>query len=330
MREVSRLADALRPFWLAGLNDVAGRCQKELRGWLNDERFQVYTVPNENSFTLSVSDPLPLLEAYAAEINRISTASSETMASILITPTSRKSAGWLIIQTYYAAFFAAHSLLRLLGTSCTPLEPVQIRSVTRIADLFGQAPISPIGGGLYQITYDPTTKELRALQLRSMKAGPHEAFWKVFCEKIDSVSRGILNSSSLTAATAQSSAGKLSEMLSNLRFNGSRNGAWLSTVRNRVNYDHSWATWYPYSQRHSYYDDLARHVADWDRDPLEIDLTSHQNRDLLRFQATCNAIMALSKSTAEDMAQRCTVGKSFHDYGFLAFNRLYGAHRRVG
>jgi hypothetical protein len=330
MREVSRLADALRPFWLTGLNEVTGRCQKELRGWLNDEKFQVYAVPNENSFTLSVSDPLPLLEAYAAEISRISTASSETMASILITPTSRKSAGWLIIQTYYAAFFAAHSLLRLLGTSCLPLEPAQIRSVTKIANLFGQVPLAPIGGGLYQITYDPATKELRALQVRSMKAGPHEAFWKVFCEKLDSVSTGILKSSSLTAATAQSSAGTLSEILSNLRFNNSLNGAWLSTVRNRVNYDQSWATWYPYSQRHAYYDGLARHIGDWERDPLEIDLTSHQNRDLRRFQATCNAIMALSKSTTEDMAQRCTVGKSFHDYGFLAFNKLYRAYRPAG
>ena len=37
MNEVSPLAEALRPFWLAGLNDVSGHQRKELKGWINDE-----------------------------------------------------------------------------------------------------------------------------------------------------------------------------------------------------------------------------------------------------------------------------------------------------
>ena len=42
----------------------------------------------------------PSTEAYAAEINRVSIASSETMASILTVPPLKKSTAWLIIQTY--------------------------------------------------------------------------------------------------------------------------------------------------------------------------------------------------------------------------------------
>ena len=162
-----------------------------------------------------------------------------------------------------------------------------------------------------------------------MKAGPHEAFWRLFCERLDNISSEILRLPTLTAGTAQAAERKLSEIRSNLRFNGSSHGAWLSTIRNRVNYDHSWATWYPYSRRHTYYDELIRHVDDWQLDPLEIDLTSHQQKDLRRFQATCNVIMALSKSTAEDMAQRCSVGRSFHDFGSLAFQRLCRGARRT-
>jgi hypothetical protein len=328
MIEVSPLADAIRPYWLAGLNEVSGYCRKELKGWINDERFQVYVAPTETSFTLNVSDPLPLLEAYAAEINRISIASNETMASVLTTPPVKKTTAWLIIQTYYAAFFAAHSLTRLLGTNCLPLESAQLRSVTKISKLFGLDPLGPIGGGLYQITFDTAKKEVQASQLRSMKAGPHEAFWRLFCERLDGISSGILKSSAMTAASAQSAADKLSEVLNNLRFNNSTQGAWLSSIRNRVNYDQSWATWYPYSQRHIYYDELVRHIDDWQLDPMDIELVSHQEKDLRRFQATCNAIMALSRSTAEDMAQRCSVGRSFHDFGSLAFQRLCRGARR--
>lgn len=137
MIEISSLAEAFRPFWLAGLNDVSGHQRKELKGWINDEHFQVYVTPTETSFTLNVSESLPVLQAYAAEINRISIASVETMASVLTEPPSKKSAAWLIIQTYYAAFFAAHSIARTLGISCLPLEPIQLRSVTKISTLFG-------------------------------------------------------------------------------------------------------------------------------------------------------------------------------------------------
>ena len=97
MIEVSSLAEAFRPFWLPGLNDVSGHQRKELKGWINDENFQVYVAPMETSFTLNVSESLPVLQAYAAEISRIFTASVETMASVLATPPSKKSVAWLII-----------------------------------------------------------------------------------------------------------------------------------------------------------------------------------------------------------------------------------------
>ncbi|HEX3748088.1 MAG TPA: hypothetical protein VHW09_29360 [Bryobacteraceae bacterium] len=322
MIEVSPLAEAFRPFWLGGLNDVSGHQRKELKGWINDENFQVYEAPTESSFILNVAEPLPVLQAYAAEISRISIASVESMASILATPPSKKSVAWLIIQTYYAAFFAAHTITRTLGTSCLPLEPIQLRSVTKISTLFGQRPTSPIGGGLYKVVFDPANGKVQCSQIKSMKAGPHEAFWKLFCERIDDVAAKLLELPALTAKTAQGASSKLSEISSNLRFNNSALASWLSSVRNRVNYDHIWATWYPYFQRQVYYDELVRHVDDWQLDPMEIDLVSHQGKDLRRFQATCNVIIALSQNFAEDMAKRCTVGKSFHEFGSLAFRRL--------
>jgi len=322
MIEISSLADAIRPFWLRGLNEISGHCKKELKGWINDEAFQVYVAPTETSFTLAVSEPLPLLKAYAAEINRVSTASNETVASILTAPLVKKSVAWLIIQTYYAAFFAAHGLIRLLGTSCLPLESRQLRSVEKISKLFGQEPSGPIGGGLYQVTFDSVAKEIRACQLKSMKAGPHEAFWRLFCEHLENISSKVLQSPTLTTASSQGAAGKLTEITSNLRFGNTGQGAWLSSIRNRVNYDQSWATWYPYSERQTYYDDLVRRIDEWQLDPMDIDLVSHQDHDLRRFQATCNAIMALTRSTIEDMANRCSAGKSFHDFGSLAFQRM--------
>jgi hypothetical protein len=323
MSDGSLLADAIRPFWLAGLNDVSGHCRKELRGWISDGQFQVYEQPSENSFNLNVSEAGPVLEAFAAEISRITVASSETMKSVAGDPPVKKSIAWLIIQTYYAAFFAAHAFMRTLGTSCIPLEPNQIRMVTKIAQLFGQEPVRPISGGLYQISFDPESRVVAATQLKSMKAGPHEAFWKLFGDRLGIISSELLTLSSVTLKSAQQSSLKLAEIRANLSFSNFSSGGWLSHIRNRVNYDQSWGTWYPYSLRHRYYDELARHIDDWQLDPLDIDVSSHDNRDLLRFQATCNAIIALSRCTSVDMSERCS-GKSFHEFASLAFLRLYG------
>ena len=220
--------------------------------------------------------------------------------------------------------FRGSYFMRLVGTSCQPLEAAQLRSIAKISKLFGQESAGSIGGGLYSITFDPSKREIEARQLKSMKAGPHEAFWKMFSEKLDFISVAeVLKSSSLTAATAQDAAGKLGESTTEICvFSKMVGGAWLSNIRNRVNYDQSWATWYPYAQRDKYYDDLIRHINDWEFDPLEIDLGSHQGKDLRRFQATCNAVMALSRVVTEDMAHRCSAGKSFHDFGSLAFRRI--------
>jgi hypothetical protein len=79
---MSIFADSLRPFWLEGLNDISGHFKKDIGGWICDEEFQVYSEVRAAEFTLNMSEPEELLEAYAAEVNRIAIASFETMNTL--------------------------------------------------------------------------------------------------------------------------------------------------------------------------------------------------------------------------------------------------------
>jgi hypothetical protein len=74
----------------------------------------------------------------------------------------------------------------------------------------------------------------------------------------------------------------------------------------------------PYSGEQKYQKHLFEKIAEWTGDPMEIDLTSHQDKDLRRFQATCNFIIASFRSSAMEMSRRCSAGRSFHEYGALA------------
>lgn len=316
---MSAWGNVTRPFWLPGLNEVSGAKQKGLGGWICDEDYQIYKSLTPTSFVLNFSDHEPLLGAFAADINRIAVASFETINGITKSAKFPKSTAWLVIQTYYAAFFAAHALMRMFGSSCAPIEREQIKSITRIADLYGNLPSKPMTGGLYHLQCDTNASELNG---QSVAGSPHEEFWRVFHERTVRLSSEVLTGTTDTLANRQLASTKLSELADNLCFASAARGRWLSTMRNAVNYSQKHATWYPYADQKKYYAQLFDKASEWKVDPLDLDLTSHDGKELRRFQSTCSFLISALRESILEMARRCSAGKSFHAYGSLAFLNL--------
>jgi hypothetical protein len=312
---MSIIEDISRPFWLRGLNQISGPKLKGIGGWICDEDYQIYTPATPASFVLSFTDSAGLLNAFAGDINRIGSASFESAVGIVKSDVLPKSTAWLIIKTYYSAFFSAHALIRMLGESCTPIEREQASSIGRVAALFGTSSPSPMTGGLYHLRCDMKANTIAGTALQG---SPHEAFWKMFHDCVLELSNNVLSLSTESLADRQLASVKFSELAENLSFASAGKGRWLSTVRNAVNYSQKHATWYPYSGEQKYQKHLFEKIAEWTGDPMEIDLTSHQDKDLRRFQATCNFIIASFRSSAMEMSRRCSAGRSFHEYGALA------------
>lgn len=319
---MSILANVIRPHWLRGLNNISGMHIKGVDGWICDEEYQIYAPVTATSFVLNVANPEPLLEAYASEINRIAVAGFETPDSIVQLSTFPKSTAWLVIKTYYAAFFAAHAFIRMLGTSCSPLDREQINSIAKVASLYNNASSQPMRGGLYLMTFNPIASQLEGVHIKTVAAGPHEAFWRVFQERIDRLSSEVLTTGVDTIGNRQLVSSKLSELASNLSFASTGKGRWLSVIRNSVNYQQKHSTWYPYAEQKPYYKQLFDKKSEWKADPMELDLTSHAGKELRRFQVTCNFIVGMLRTSIAEMVRRCSVGKSFHTYGSTAFLNL--------
>jgi hypothetical protein len=310
------------PFLLPGLNNVTGRQIKEISGWICDEEFQVYSPVGQDAFTLFVDHKGPLLNGYAAEITRISSAAFETIASIARIDPFKKSTAWLIIKTYYAAFFAAHSIMRMLGISCSPIGRAQLKSIDKIASAYGYPVQYSPRGGLYKMAFDTVGKQLNGSYIKSISSGPHEAFWNLFHDRLKKLIEEILVEATLTTEEQQQASTKIEEILFNLSFGGAPRANWLSMVRNAVNYGQETSTWYPYQNRRKYFDELFSYVSEWRLDSSGIDLASHDDRDLRRFQATCNFLVSMCRELNQEMAKRCSAGRSFHDLGCLAFLNL--------
>jgi hypothetical protein len=323
------LEDSIRPFWVQGLNDISGHVVKGLGGWIRDEDFQIYSGVQADSFALAVADSRSLLSAFAADVNRLSTASLESAISVARIEGLPRSTAWTIIKSYYSAFFAAHSILRILGLSVSRFDGNQVNSVNKIANVFG-AILQPATKGHYRCTFDSSKKELSCTKINLGSGGVHEAFWSVFNARLRQLSTDVLILKIGTIANNQVASAKLSELSENLCGDPATGGSWLSFMRNEVNYSHRWGTWYPYEGYQATHGDrLYDGHFIWVEDPLRIDLASYAGRDLLRFQQTCNFLVALCRALVIDMSRRCSTGNSFHTYGPLAILNLVRQRPRM-
>jgi hypothetical protein len=186
---MSIVVDVMRPFWMHGLNDISGVQLKGVAGWISDEEYQIYTEPQPQSFRLNIADPEPLLRGYAADINRLGSASFETIDSIIRLIALPKSLAWLVIKTYYAAFFAAHALLRMFGVSCSSIERAQVNSIVTIAEAYGFTINSRPSAGLYKLVFVQPNGTIDGVLLESR---PHEALWVAFSAWVVQLSTDVL------------------------------------------------------------------------------------------------------------------------------------------
>jgi hypothetical protein len=321
---MSGLCDELRPFWLLGIHRVGGRQRRGLTGLLAQRGYQVYKPASGTAVELRFAEWFTVPGAFAFDCARMSTAALETFEGISPSSGLPKTAGWLVIRTYYGAFFAAHAIARMLGTSVTQLDAAAVNAIDTVTALFSMQPAGGLQKGLYVCVADAHKQTLSFSKITA--DGSHEALWSEFGALVRNAIQRILTGSSVSLR-AQRAAAKLIEIEAALTDGGSLGkSSWLSVMRNRVNYQHGYGVWFPYQPYPAYYDALHDKAANWDTDPDKHSIWPRPGRELQRFVETATMLMALCRDMCLDMANRHPDNDSFHQYGSLALiNRLAAA-----
>jgi hypothetical protein len=301
------------------LNEISGNPTSTLSEWITRQDYTIILpLQNKNEFILELSNPLTLISTFAFDCNRMASAAFESMYLINRNSQIPRATAWFIIQSYYAAFFAGHSILRILGVSCSQLEYQHIKKVNTIAQLYSTDNGIEISNGYYQCTYNPDSKQLICKNLKQSGGGSHESFWKIFHNEMKQLSNEILSSSQSVTQESQIVASQLDNMCTILCHENRNGGNWLSYIRNTVNYRHELGSWFPYrNRRRSFVDELYAGQSAWLAEPLDIELVRLPGTDLRLFQRTCTFIVSLCKVLIEDMAMRCPTGKSFLEDGSI-------------
>ena len=312
---MSIIADAIRPFWAPNIHDVGGRLTKDLRGWICDERYAIYRPLTQSGFHLFVdtgATEVALIRALAFDAGRLASAAFESVSDVKKRGEAPKSTAWSFIKLYYAAFFSAHSILRILGSSCTQFTDAQARSVNRIASVYSVQAVSATTG-FYLCRYLQPSAELEGTRLASAR-GVHETFWQVFNSEIGSLCQRLLLSGGSTTRSQQVVA-KLSDLQGILCLER-QSGTWLSQIRNEVNYRHGLGAWHPYRGFTNSNRRLYEAANRWKDDPMGMSLRSGDR--VAQYHAACSFLVALCRVFIEDLSNRCH-GRSCHEYGALAF-----------
>lgn len=319
--EDSILADVLRPHWAQGLNDVSGNVEKGVSGWLAEGDYQIPSAPKSKNFVIGLGNMEPFVAALAADINRTAVAAYESIGHASRSTLFPKSTAWILIKSYYGAFFAGHAILRMLGTSFVNLEQPQADCINKIARLYGPV-YEDVVPGNYVCSFSYANRETQWRRIDSRTGGVHEKFWAFFKERMDGLSKEVIGNKTVAALENQQVSVRLSELVANLCFDSCLKGNWLSVVRNRINYKHQFGAWYPYRSQSPSGTIEERLTKKWLGDPMAINLGSPNCETMRRFQETCSFIIGVCRVLALDMATRCSTGKSFHVYGWLAISRF--------
>jgi hypothetical protein len=283
----------------------------------NAKDYQVLTQVLNRQFEINTTERKTFLTPISQDCNRFSSSCLES-AIIQNDPSLLpKSLSWIMIRTYYSAFYSGHYLLRLLGFSLSQLDRNVINSVEKIADLYGYKNGINIEKGFYLCDYSSRDPRILFSKLDiSADEGSHGAMWKFLCNRLSFISNDILVRN--VSVDYQPISIKIAQLVDNLKSFGAVNGTWLSKIRNDINYKHLYGTWYPYADSKNYYKRINGLINLWQTNPLEIELKNLVGQELVRFFASCQFLIGFAREISIDMNKRCSVGMSFHHYGCIS------------
>lgn len=310
---MSIAVNEIRSFWMPGLNEIVGKQKFSLAQWLIRQKYYIYSPISQNQFVLDLQTKNfinDMLCSFAYDCNRMASAAFETMFSIERSQKIPKSIAWLIIKSYYAAFFAGQTIIRILGISCSQLNQDSVSKIYEIAKLYeNDSGLLKLPSSYYSCIYNKNTKQMSFHNIKS-KGGVHESFWKVFYERIKELGKQML-ASPVIVSESQDVFRKLDELCQILSFRGHNNGNWLSAVRNKVNYRHELGVWFPHRISQQNVRDIYRQSISWLDDPMKINLVIQPRKPVILFVSACNFIVSLCRVIILDMSERCSKGKSY-------------------
>ncbi len=307
------LTEASRLLWCPGLVKLKRRPTGSLQEWLSGATYA--PTANQKGLRLIGIDSTEFLSSWAADINRLSLAGSETLRNIVKIEGLQKSLGWPYVKLYYGALFYTHALLRVWGRAPSYFRSQDLQPLRDMLYVYGVAPTCKLQTGQFLVCQDLANSAIE-LQPIASSGGSHEAVWRQLALALDELRTSVVNGPFLSE-DAKRIDFELKALRSLMTDQG-RNTSWPSLMRNNIQYRSGEGLWYPYrgKLRTEALQQEIRSLMDGETNLQACLKTSGAELD--QFRSACSAIIVLTRSIISDMA-RIGGSHSFVRYGTMKF-----------
>lgn len=213
-----------------------------IRGWLSSSIFQLHSWDG-SLLKLDRFDGALFRKYLAFDYERFALSSAESYTYCTAEYSSSGVIGWPILKLYYSAFFAAHAIMRGLGQGIVKLERQQTDLLNGIIQItLGTAATLQPGMYHFELEVNQLGQPSLSMQAHREASGVHDGFWRAFSTCLDDLADKIVSRS---LPDAGDFVGGLSELRPYLSPSTHGRGAWISAIRNQVNYQHAYDVWFP-------------------------------------------------------------------------------------
>lgn len=228
-----------------------------LKQWIVDSTYVPESSRDGDGVILSRAVAAPFVRAVSFDFERFALAAKESHAMAVLEWEKYPAIGWPLLKLYYAGFFSAHAIMRSRGAGVVRLDSAQINHVNNLLSLHGISSSKLSTGTLtfrrLRGPLDAANELSIALKAEQSGKGVHDSFWREFCnfletEAAESIEKGEPDS--------QSFLGLATELKEAVR-SGEGSVAWLSYIRNSINYQHKYETWLPTRRSSEAYKSMA-------------------------------------------------------------------------
>ncbi len=262
----------------------------DIKGWIANQNYLVGNVCSASSFSLRAGSDRRLKNALANDCNRMAMASVECVCGIKKDSILKKSGAWGIIRLYYASFFAAHSILRMFGRSCTYIEQVYASKINDIIKHLGGSTCSnKIEKGFYLIDIDNGYHDVGFKKLKDT----HGDTWNCFLRLLDKLIDDSENAAAIRPHREEAILMLMQIKKGITHASGRGKGNWLSIIRNSINYQHSHGVWYPYERKTTAVRRINNIQSDWIKPIDHTGLHFDSRNDIEHFFELCLLVIRL-------------------------------------
>ena len=306
---MSATADALQPQLVRELLNLRGRAPiNHFSDVITNAPKAGYDLDFDtatSSISIDFREPSFLGAAVAGDANRFAAAAFSSFKSVANDLEGADTLSWGLVRAYYAAFYAGHAVLRIVGRTCTNIETAHLNRIRALADALGNPVPFAVSAGLYDCELNSAQTGFVMVQARGRVGGAHETFWGIFDDFLSKLTEELLLSR-IAPGDAHAVFFKLTALRRITR--KAAGASWLSAVRNEIQYRHARGAWAPPTINRTQRGVLSRLAEQWARDPLAVDIELRTGGDLGSFVSACALITALCRALLNRIADRSAVG----------------------